>query len=382
MAQRRGTEERAERKRGQEGGVCGALKHSIRVRILEVLNEGPMSPSQFVDQGLVPDELHKSYHQALALASYHFRELEKAGCVKTIETIPRRGATEHVYEGLARVYFTDEEFAQLSIESRERLSRLAFQALIARTDSAMQAGTFDGRIDRHLTWMPFMGKVSMRRHYRFAAIAVSMLAANVAAMMLMVGIASGSGRPPEAHIRSSIASFPLWKSVPSGTFAVLGRGVLHGGKWEVFASPESSRDRRREPCLIVARIASDFRFGSAAGCGLPAPLNGPHHPPVNPLYTESIIRRSGGRAIEASYTALSVAQNISRVELGLVPGPNVVRDTKMLSAAQARKSHLDRFRYLALALPRVVCISSISGFDALGVEVFSAAMDECDGASY
>jgi hypothetical protein len=100
------------------------------------------------------------------------------------------------------------------------------------------------------------------------------------------------------------------------------------------------------------------------------------------LYTESISWRNGGRTIEASYTAVSVAKDVSRVELGLVPGPNVVRDTKMLSAAQARKSHLDRFRYLALALPRVVCISTITGFDALGEEVFSAEMDECDATSY
>jgi hypothetical protein len=155
MARSKGVGERAERKRGLEGGVCAVLRHPIRVRILEILNEGPMSPSQFVDQGLVPEPLYKSDHQALALAAYHFRELEKGGCVKVVDTIPRRGATEHVYEGLARVYFTDEEFEQLSVETRERLSRISFQALIARTDSAMQAGTFDSRSDRHLTWMPF-----------------------------------------------------------------------------------------------------------------------------------------------------------------------------------------------------------------------------------
>lgn len=147
------TKQRGEKKRGSEG-VCAALKHPLRVRILEILNEGPKSPSQFVEEGLVPDALYKNYEQALSLAAYHFRALAKEGCLKVIDSVPRRGAVEHVYEGLTRVYFTDEEFAQLSLEDRRRLSRISFQGLIARADSAMQSGTFDARTDRHLTWMP------------------------------------------------------------------------------------------------------------------------------------------------------------------------------------------------------------------------------------
>jgi DNA-binding transcriptional ArsR family regulator len=134
--------------------VCGTLKHPLRVRILEILNEGPRSPSQFVEEGLVPKELYGSYTQALSLASYHFRELEKAGCLEVIESIPRRGAVEHVYEGKARVYFTDAEFEQLPRARRRALSRISFQGLVARADGAMRADTFDARADRHLTWMP------------------------------------------------------------------------------------------------------------------------------------------------------------------------------------------------------------------------------------
>jgi hypothetical protein len=134
--------------------VCAALKHPLRVRILEVLNEGPKSPSQFVEEGLVPKELHSSYAQVLSLVSYHFRELEKEGCLAVVEAIPRRGAMEHVYEGKARVYFTDAEFEEMPLEQRRQLSRISFQGLIARADSAMRADTFDARTDRHLAWMP------------------------------------------------------------------------------------------------------------------------------------------------------------------------------------------------------------------------------------
>jgi DNA-binding transcriptional ArsR family regulator len=134
--------------------ICTVLKHPLRVRILEVLNEGPRSPSQFVEEGLIPKEHFSNYQQALSLASYHFRELEKEGCLEVVESIPRRGAVEHVYRGLARVYFNDAEFEQMPQPTRRELSRISLQGLIARADRAVDADTFDARPDRHLTWMP------------------------------------------------------------------------------------------------------------------------------------------------------------------------------------------------------------------------------------
>src|SRR4051794_14784308 len=134
--------------------ICAVLRHPLRVRILEVLNEGPRSPSQFVEEGLIPKELFTSYQQALSLASYHFRELEKEGLLEVIESIPRRGAVEHVYRGLARVFFDDAEFEATAPEDRRELSRISLQGLIARADRAIRERTFDSRPDRHLTWMP------------------------------------------------------------------------------------------------------------------------------------------------------------------------------------------------------------------------------------
>lgn len=134
--------------------ICTVLKHPLRVRILEVLNEGPRSPSQFVEEGLIPKEHFDNYQQALSLASYHFRQLQKDGCLEVIESIPRRGALEHVYRGLARVYFNDAEFEEMPHPTRSRLSRLSLQGLIARADRAIREDTFDARTDRHLTWVP------------------------------------------------------------------------------------------------------------------------------------------------------------------------------------------------------------------------------------
>jgi hypothetical protein len=135
--------------------ICTALKHPLRVRILEVLNEGPRSPSQFVEEGLIPKELFTTYQQALSLASYHFRELEKEGCLEVVESIPRRGAVEHVYRGMTPlVFFSDAEFEAMPQATRRKLSRIALQGLIARADRAISTETFDARPDRHLTWVP------------------------------------------------------------------------------------------------------------------------------------------------------------------------------------------------------------------------------------
>ncbi|HEY6730807.1 MAG TPA: winged helix-turn-helix domain-containing protein [Solirubrobacterales bacterium] len=134
--------------------ITTALKHPVRVRILEVLNEGPRSPSQFVEEGLIPKDHYSTYQQALSLASYHFRELEKEGCLEIIESIPRRGAVEHVYEGRARVYFDDAEFEGMPRPTRRQLSRISLQGMVARADRAIAEDTFDARADRHLTWMP------------------------------------------------------------------------------------------------------------------------------------------------------------------------------------------------------------------------------------
>jgi hypothetical protein len=145
----------APKEKSVEPSLCLALKHPLRARILEVVNEEAMSPSRFVRQGLVPPPFFENYQQALSLASYHFRELEKEGCLEIIETNARRGAAEHVYKGVSRVFFSDAEFEALPFDDRKGLSKTSFQGVVARTDGAIRSGSFDDRPDRHLTWRAF-----------------------------------------------------------------------------------------------------------------------------------------------------------------------------------------------------------------------------------
>lgn len=131
--------------------ICDPLAHPMRTRILDVVNEEPMSPVRFLDEGFSPMTFNKR-QTGLSYISYHFRALEKAGCVEVIETRPRRGATEHIYRGCSRVFFSDAEFEALPFEKRQQLSQSSFQGLVARTDGAIRSGTFDRRAERHMTW--------------------------------------------------------------------------------------------------------------------------------------------------------------------------------------------------------------------------------------
>lgn len=149
------TEQAGPIKKGPKQSICGPLKHPLRARIVEVANEREISPIQFVNERLWPDGIvFKSHENAVSHVSYHFRELEKADCIRVVDKRQRRGATEHIYRGCEMLFFTDEEFGEMPLEERQDLSRVSLQGLVARAESAIRAGTFDARTDRHLTWVP------------------------------------------------------------------------------------------------------------------------------------------------------------------------------------------------------------------------------------
>jgi hypothetical protein len=125
------------------------LRHPLRVRILEVANERDISPVQFLRDGLSPPGDYGLSH-----ISHHFSELEKGGCLRVIKLIPRRGSVEHVYRGVARAFFSDDEWEnKFSGADRRRVTKTVLQGLMARADGAILADTLDKRLDRHLSWL-------------------------------------------------------------------------------------------------------------------------------------------------------------------------------------------------------------------------------------
>lgn len=125
-----------------------ALRHPLRVRILEVLNEVDMSAVQFANAGYAgePDQ------NVLSSVSYHFRSLATADAIVPVRRRRVRGAVETTYRGPARAYFGDEDWAEIPLEERRSILRVMYQGLFARVESAMIQGTFDRRVDRWLVW--------------------------------------------------------------------------------------------------------------------------------------------------------------------------------------------------------------------------------------
>lgn len=67
--------------------LAKALSNDVRARALELLAEGSRSPK------LIAAELELD----LRTVAYHVRVLKKLGCIELVETLPRRGAVEHIY---------------------------------------------------------------------------------------------------------------------------------------------------------------------------------------------------------------------------------------------------------------------------------------------
>jgi DNA-binding transcriptional ArsR family regulator len=129
---------------GLDQRLAKALAHPLRVRILEVINERPISPAAFTRELDGP---------ALSQVSYHFRVLEKHGCIECIEEVKRRGSMEHIYRGTRRALFGDADWAKLPKSIQGGVSATMLNGLLARAVRGVETGSFDARPDRHISWI-------------------------------------------------------------------------------------------------------------------------------------------------------------------------------------------------------------------------------------
>jgi hypothetical protein len=130
--------------------VAEAVRHPIRVRILEVLNERDMSPTEFVRHGYA--DFYFGRRPDVSHVAYHFRELADFGCLEGVDRRRSGGSVATIYRGVARAEFIGDEWADLSAAEQRAMSRAVAQGLIARIDGAFTADTFNSRNDRHLSW--------------------------------------------------------------------------------------------------------------------------------------------------------------------------------------------------------------------------------------
>jgi DNA-binding transcriptional ArsR family regulator len=124
--------------------IAKALSHPMRGRILTILNERTASPN----------EIAEMLDERLPNVSYHVRALLDLGCIELVDTAQRRGAIEHYYRALTRPFFSDGDWKRLPKSGRQSISDSSLQRVWEDVSDAMEAGTFEGRTDRHLSHTP------------------------------------------------------------------------------------------------------------------------------------------------------------------------------------------------------------------------------------
>jgi hypothetical protein len=124
--------------------MARAISHPTRVAILMEMNSPrrKLSPVVFArDRGL---ELNR--------VSYHFRELEKVGCIELVDRVPRRGATEHVYEPRTTALAWQAEWERLGPVVQQTLLATVAGAGVQMLGRAIDGGTFEAHPESHLSW--------------------------------------------------------------------------------------------------------------------------------------------------------------------------------------------------------------------------------------
>lgn len=136
-----------ERHRGAvDQRLVRALGHPVRVQALIILNERIASPN----------EISKELDQSVGHVSYHIKVLKECECIELVDTAQRRGAMEHYYRATDRAFLDASEWAALPATIRPGLSASLLQTIVNDASSALTTGTFDKRIDRHLSWTPMI----------------------------------------------------------------------------------------------------------------------------------------------------------------------------------------------------------------------------------
>lgn len=180
--------------------MAKVFSHPLRVKVWYLINQSPTSPNRIA----------LKLGEPLGNIAYHVRELEKYGCIELIDTKQRRGATEHYYRALARTLIDTETWARLSFEERQPTSRYGLQCVIADAIAADNAGTFDSRADRHLTYFPV--NVDEEGWAKIAAACDDFLDL---VMKVQEESTNRSARAPDQPAISAVASLLFFERPPS-----------------------------------------------------------------------------------------------------------------------------------------------------------------------
>jgi DNA-binding transcriptional ArsR family regulator len=121
------------------------VRSPIRVKALSLLIEDRASPK----------ELSKALRIPLTSACHHVKELLKMGLIELVDEQPRRGTIEHFYRAVVRPMWSNEQWAELSLEERQRYSAWIVQLMVCDVAEALHGDTLCARVDTHGSRAPF-----------------------------------------------------------------------------------------------------------------------------------------------------------------------------------------------------------------------------------
>ena len=125
--------------------IFKAQSNPIRAHILNILSEGPNSPSR----------MHRRMENvSLSLVCHHVKVLRRVGLIELVRTKSRGGRKEHIYRATKRQYFSLEEWLAVDAKFREPLVSTILRQISDDTGRAAAEGRFNELLDRHLSRSP------------------------------------------------------------------------------------------------------------------------------------------------------------------------------------------------------------------------------------
>ena len=125
--------------------LAKALSNRWRCQIVSEVGIRPLSPSQFVEE----------FGGSMTHISRCFRELAEWGFLEVFEERGggrHGGGVERIYRSTRRPYFDAPTWEALPQVIRAGISQFVLTTYFARVSEAIEAGTFDADVDRHLSW--------------------------------------------------------------------------------------------------------------------------------------------------------------------------------------------------------------------------------------
>lgn len=123
-----------------------ALVHPTRIYIMDVLSEGPNSPSGI--QKRLPDI-------SLDVISKHIKILRDLGVIEMTEEVRKSGRfTEHIYRAVDWQYLDVEEWGAVEPKDRRAATTAILRVVSEDIGRAFFEGRFDERMDNHLSRSP------------------------------------------------------------------------------------------------------------------------------------------------------------------------------------------------------------------------------------